>query len=203
MCAVAGGREGRDLTGDEVFDVQVVFAHVGDVAGRGRELGEHQRCRLGVSAQLPQFMAGSVQQPVIAARVRSPDTFRVGEDQHQAVVGRERVVVDGQRRRLARRHEPRGRNQHLGLAGLHVVQHDVPPARSAAGRFQGQVSGAVLGPPGRERLPRKIPRIENPLDRQQRAVLLFASQGIAGQSRGDENQETAWCKSVHACLGTR
>jgi len=196
--AIGGGGEGRDLPSHKVFDVQVVLSHVSDVAGGRREFGEHQRCRLRVSAQLAQFMAGAVQQPIIAARVRSPDALRVGEDQHQAVVGRECVVVDGQRSGLARRHEPGGRNQHLGFAGLDVVQHDIAARRRVCGRFQGQVPGAVLRPPRRERLAGKIPIVKNPLDRQQRAIRLLAPQRIRCDKRGDGNTDPVQCETVHA-----
>ena len=46
----------------------------------------------------------------------------------------------------------------------------------------------------------ELPRIEDPLNRQQRAILRFGGQGITGQSC-HENTEPAGCESVHARLG--
>ncbi len=137
----------------EALDVEVVLTDVGDARPVGRELREHQRRRLGVAAELLERPARDVEQPVVAARVRSPDLLRVREDEQRARVRAQPELVDLERRARARRDELRRGHDDAPGPARRVVPHEVGRARARRGGLQLDVPGAVLLPlHGAERL---------------------------------------------------
>ena len=82
VLAVIGGQPCH-LEGLHVLDVEilVVETHPRRHLAVGRQLGEHHGRLCDVAAQFSQHTAVEVEQPVVAARIASPHSFGVGEDQ--------------------------------------------------------------------------------------------------------------------------
>ena len=109
-------RQLGDPAVDQVFDVDVVLAHISHLRAARGELGVHERARRSVSAQLVQLAGGPVEHPVVASRVGSPDAFGVGENEQPRSIARERVILDRKRRRFPGRDQVGRGNQHALLA---------------------------------------------------------------------------------------
>src|SRR5436189_5313075 len=87
----------RDLSVTEVLHVDVVAAHIAGAGAVGRKLSEHQTRRERIAAQLLQFAAGELEDPVIAACVTVPDAFSIRKQKQLRLIGTDFELFDDQR----------------------------------------------------------------------------------------------------------
>ena len=139
----------RHLAARDVFDIQIVFtiANPAHSAAVGRELREHECRRRTVAAEFLERPAGEIEDPVVAARVRAPHLRRIREDQEFPAVGGPTVLLDVERRRVARRDEARRRDENRAQSRFGVVAHEVATGLVVGRSLERRVGDAV-GQPG-------------------------------------------------------
>src|ERR1700722_19179912 len=90
-------REPGERTTLHGFDIEVVVAHIPNMSSIGRELGEHESRGFGIATEFVELAGGSLENPVIAASVSTPDFHGISVNQYIIEILGEFVAIDAER----------------------------------------------------------------------------------------------------------
>ena len=141
--AVAG--QLRDFPGGQVFRVDVVAADVSDLGTVRSELREHEAGGGSIAAKLAQRARSEIEEPIIAARVLTPDGLGIREKQKLPPVGRKGIALDREWTFFASGNEASSRYENVAGAGSGLIADDVGAAGRGSG-LEGEVGIAAAEP---------------------------------------------------------